>query len=73
MTDRPDSHTGNTADLARQVHPVPVTLLSFLTALFFLNIVCRLMLGPLLPIVEREFDFRHGAAGSLYFLIAVGC
>ena len=47
-------------------------LLAFLTGMFFLNIVSRLMLGPLLPIVEEEFGFRHGAAGSLYFFIAVG-
>jgi MFS family permease len=53
-------------------HPIPVVLLSFLTGMFFLNIISRLTLGPLLPIVEREFGFRHGTAGSLYFFIAVG-
>jgi MFS family permease len=56
----------------RPVHQIPVALLSFLTGMFFLNIVSRLMLGPLLPIVEKEFGFRHGTAGSLYFFIAVG-
>ncbi len=40
--------------------------------LFFLNIVSRLVLGPLLPVVEHEFGLRHGGAGSLYFFITVG-
>jgi MFS family permease len=40
--------------------------------MFFLNIVSRLALGPLLPIVEQEFGLRHGAAGSLYFFITLG-
>jgi NNP family nitrate/nitrite transporter-like MFS transporter len=49
-----------------------VGLLSFLVVIFFLNVVSRLALGPLLPLVEREFGLRHGAAGSLYFFVAVG-
>jgi NNP family nitrate/nitrite transporter-like MFS transporter len=47
-------------------------LLSFLVVLFFLNIVSRLTLGPLLPVVETEFDLLHGAAGSLYFFLSAG-
>jgi NNP family nitrate/nitrite transporter-like MFS transporter len=49
-----------------------VALLSFLVVIFFLNVVSRLALGPLLPLVEREFGLRHGPAGSLYFFVAVG-
>ena len=51
---------------------MPVALLSFLVVLFFLNIVSRLAVGPLLPVVEREFGLRHGSAGSLYFFITLG-
>jgi NNP family nitrate/nitrite transporter-like MFS transporter len=40
--------------------------------LFFLNIVSRLSVGPLLPVIEEEFDIRHAAAGSLYFFITLG-
>jgi len=40
--------------------------------LFFLNIVSRLCVGPLLPVVEREFGLRHSGAGSLYFFLAAG-
>ena len=42
----------------------PVALLAFLVALFFLNIVSRLSVGPLLPVIEREFGLRHGGVGS---------
>ena len=51
---------------------IPVGLLSFLVVLFFLNIVSRLSVGPLLPVIEGEFGFRHGSAGSLYFFITLG-
>ncbi len=52
--------------------PFPVALLVFLVALFFLNIVSRLSVGPLLPVIEREFGLGHGEAGSLYFFLTVG-
>ena len=51
---------------------LPVALLTFLGVLFFLNIVSRLCVGPLLPVVEREFGLRHSGAGSLYFFLAAG-
>jgi MFS transporter, NNP family, nitrate/nitrite transporter len=52
--------------------PIPVALLTFLGVLFFLNIVSRLCLGPLLPVIERDFGLRHSGAGSLYFFLAAG-
>jgi len=51
---------------------IPVALLAFLGVLFFLNIVSRLCVGPLLPVIEREFGLRHSGAGSLYFFLAAG-
>jgi len=51
---------------------MPVVLLSFLVVLFFLNIVSRLAVGPLLPVIEGEFGLRHGDAGSLYSFITLG-
>ena len=72
MTDRRDSRSRSPADLAGHVRPIPVVLLTFLTGMFFLNIVSRLILGPLLPIVEQEFGLGHGSAGSLFFFMTVG-
>jgi len=51
---------------------IPVALLAFLGVLFFLNIVSRLCVGPLLPVIEQEFGLRHSGAGSLYFFLAAG-
>ena len=51
---------------------IPVALLAFLGVLFFLNIVSRLCVGPLLPVIERDFGLRHSGAGSLYFFLAAG-
>lgn len=72
MTHRLNRSSRRASDLPPAVRPIPGALLSFLVAIFFLNIVSRLALGPLLPIVEHEFGLRHGAAGSLYFFITVG-
>lgn len=49
-----------------------MALLGFLGVLFFVNIVSRLCVGPLLPVIEREFGLRHSGAGSLYFFLAAG-
>ena len=68
-----DTHSAPAANGPR--HPgrsIPVALLAFLGVLFFLNIVSRLCVGPLLPVVEREFGLRHSGAGSLYFFLAAG-
>ena len=51
---------------------IPAALLTFLGVLFFLNIVSRLCVGPLLPVIEGEFGLRHSGAGSLYFFLAAG-
>jgi NNP family nitrate/nitrite transporter-like MFS transporter len=66
------SRSGDTSTLGGPAHPIPAVLLGFLTGMFFVNIVSRLILGPLLPIVEEEFGFRHGVAGSLFFFMTVG-
>ncbi len=66
------SRSGDRSIPSSPVRPIPVVLLAFLTGMFFVNIVSRLILAPLLPIVEQEFSFRHGVAGSLFFFMTVG-
>lgn len=72
MTHQPKTPSTRPSDLPRPVRPIPTALLAFLVVMFFLNIVSRLVLGALLPIVEQEFGLRHGTAGSLYFFITLG-
>ncbi len=52
--------------------PFPVLPISYLTAVFFLNFVSRVMLGPFLPIMEHDLGLGHAGAGSLFFFIQVG-
>jgi NNP family nitrate/nitrite transporter-like MFS transporter len=49
-----------------------VASLLFLTSLFFLNFISRIILAPLLPIVERDLGVSHIEAGSLFLLISLG-
>jgi NNP family nitrate/nitrite transporter-like MFS transporter len=73
MRQQPGAQTPQPADgLRGPLRRLPTALLVFLVALFFLNIVSRLAVGPLLPVIEREFDLRHGEAGSLYFFLTLG-
>ena len=44
----------------------------FLTAIFFLNFLARIILAPLMPAVEEDLGVGHGEAGSLFLLISVG-
>lgn len=51
---------------------LPFLPLSFLTAIFYLNFVSRIILGPFLPVIEHELGLGHGEAGSLFLFIQIG-
>ena len=40
--------------------------------IFFINMLSRLGLGPLLPEIERDFSFGHTSAGSLFLAVSFG-
>ncbi len=44
----------------------------FLSALFFLNFLGRIILSPLMPWIEQDLDISHAQAGSLFFLLSCG-
>jgi len=46
--------------------------LILLTGIFFLNMLCRLILGPLLPVLEGQLGISHATSGSLFMFIAFG-
>jgi NNP family nitrate/nitrite transporter-like MFS transporter len=50
----------------------PLFAIAFLTAIFYLNFVARVILGPFLPVIERELLLGHGQAGSLFFYLQLG-
>ena len=49
-----------------------IFLLSLLTGIFFLNILLRVVLAPLLPVIEKNLGIGHAVAGSLFMMIALG-
>ena len=51
---------------------LPVLPLFLLVSIFYLNFVSRVIMAPLLPIVEAELGMGHGQAGSLFFFMASG-
>jgi NNP family nitrate/nitrite transporter-like MFS transporter len=46
--------------------------LLFLTGIFFINFLSRIILAPLLPAVEKDLHIGHGEAGALFLLISLG-
>ena len=44
----------------------------FLTAIFSLNFVSRIILSPLLPTIEKELGISHSQAGFFFFLSSGG-
>lgn len=49
-----------------------VPFLLYLTAIFYLNFLARIVLSPLMPTIESDLNIGHGEAGSLFFCISVG-
>jgi NNP family nitrate/nitrite transporter-like MFS transporter len=52
--------------------PFPLRPLLILAGIFYLNFISRVVLAPLLPVIEGDLGLGHGEAGSLFFFIAAG-
>jgi len=44
----------------------------FLTAIFFLSFVSRVIFSPLMPTIENEMGINHVQAGSLFLMLSIG-
>jgi NNP family nitrate/nitrite transporter-like MFS transporter len=60
---------GRAEGLDLRLHVVPVV---FLTSVFFINFVSRVILSPLMPSIEADLGLGHGAAGSFFLFITIG-
>ncbi|MEK6653865.1 MAG: MFS transporter [Thermodesulfobacteriota bacterium] len=49
-----------------------LVLLGLLTGIFLLNFLSRVVLAPLLPVIEKELSLGHTAAGAFFTMIALG-
>ncbi|MES0446812.1 MAG: MFS transporter [Desulfobacterales bacterium] len=61
-----DNNNGSEAFLT-QFSPILL-----IAAIFFLNFTCRIIVAPLLPIIEKDLGFSHGEAGSLFLFLSIG-
>lgn len=52
-------------------HPWLVPLL-FITLLFYLNFVARILLSPLAPVMEMQLGYSHAGTGSLFLMTSLG-
>jgi len=49
--------------------PAPIL---FLTGMFFLSFISRVIFSPLMPTIENQMAITHGQAGSLFLMLAMG-
>ena len=61
-----DNNNGSEAFLT-QFSPILL-----IASIFFLNFTCRIIVAPLLPIIEKDLGFSHGEAGSLFLFLSIG-
>ena len=47
-------------------------LLALLTAIFLMNFLSRVVLAPLMPVIEQDLHLGHAGAGGIFMLIAIG-
>ena len=52
--------------------PFPWMPILFVTAIFYLNFTSRVILAPLLPVIENDLGIGHGEAGSFFLYLACG-
>lgn len=69
MTNDSDQKSGEQKAVALVGQVVP---LLFLTSIFFVIFMSRIVLAPLLPNIEKDLVIGHGEAGSLFFWISSG-
>ena len=44
-------------------------LLGLITAIFFVNILARIAMAPLLPVIEKDLGLGHAGAGSPFLAL----
>jgi NNP family nitrate/nitrite transporter-like MFS transporter len=49
-----------------------IFLLTLLTGIFLVNFLSRVVLAPLMPVIEQELHLDHAGAGGIFMLIAIG-
>jgi NNP family nitrate/nitrite transporter-like MFS transporter len=47
-------------------------VLALLTGIFLVNFICRVILAPLLPVIEKDLGLGHTGAGGFFLTIALG-
>ncbi len=61
-------------DTSTQPQPFRSAILAviFVTAIFFLNFISRVVFAPLMPVIQVDLGFTHAGAGHLFLALAIG-
>lgn len=61
----------NKTDLSEPFKTALPALL-FVTSIFFFNFISRVVLAPLMPVIQQDLGFSHAGAGELFLALAIG-
>ncbi|MGM0453845.1 MAG: MFS transporter [Thermodesulfobacteriota bacterium] len=53
-------------------HPSQLGPILFISLIFFLTFIARVLISPLMPKIEAELGLRHAQAGALFLWLSVG-
>lgn len=65
-------HIATTSDHQKAGFRRHLGAIVFLTGIFFLNFIARVILAPLMPAIEKDLQLSHSAAGSFFLLLSAG-
>lgn len=60
------------ADTQNMIFRTALKWVLFITVLFLLNFIGRIIFGPLMPIIRQELGLTHAQAGSIFLMVGVG-
>ena len=52
--------------------PDPLVPILFITLIFFMTFLARVMFSPLMPSIETEMHLSHAQAGSMFLIMSIG-
>ena len=72
MNDVETDRSGKSHTIGSEVFHTQLPPLLLIASIFLLNFTSRIIIAPLLPIIEKDLGFSHSDAGSLFLFLAFG-
>jgi NNP family nitrate/nitrite transporter-like MFS transporter len=72
VNDVETSQFGKDNNIGSEAFRTQLSPILLIASIFFLNFTSRIIVAPLLPLIEKDLGFSHGDAGSLFLFLSIG-